>query len=76
MHSLDARLTRLEARHMATGPLLISWLLDDDARATAEYQGTCFVQAERETREEFLSRVSNELPAKAVVWINQLDERL
>lgn len=39
MHAFETRVTRLEALANPSGPLLISWRLDDESLATAAHPG-------------------------------------
>jgi|JI10StandDraft_1071094.scaffolds.fasta_scaffold2859362_1 hypothetical protein len=76
MHTLDSRLTRLEAAANLCGPLFISWEIDAKHLAIAAYDGQKHSQEQGEGREAFFNRVTARVPARAVLWVDQQDEQL
>lgn len=76
MSALRTRLTSLEAAMNPSGPLLVCWRVDPERRATCAYDDVTYIQRDDEVREQFFRRVAAAVPARLVVWVDQLDERL
>lgn len=76
MSPLRNRIASLEGRNGPRGPLLFSWRMSEGGRATAIHNGQTYTQGVNEPRDAFFQRLTENIPSRTVVWVNELDEKL
>jgi hypothetical protein len=75
MREIHARLSALEESRDGQGPLVVPWFLGDDRRAITALGDQEYVQADDESLQQFLDRVSS-TTKRPLVWCNEQDMNL